>query len=188
MASLLDEFLSFSIIPIGRAQFRARLTCISARFKYIPAYDGGNSTSSCSHKAAEQRRVHGYVCLSVPLTLSARVSLSPSFRELRVLRGVTHEGKIWKFGIFRVGILLRIPGFCHLEFAEFSGNFLKLVILRIKIENSEISWNKFVFCLSVNYIYTVLIILQHFRNAPKTALELLKRLKNKTNLYSRFIS
>ena len=49
----------FSTISIGRVQFRTRLTCMSVRFKYIPAYDGGNSTSSYRHKATACR-VHGY--------------------------------------------------------------------------------------------------------------------------------
>lgn len=52
-----------------------------ARFKYIPAYDGGNSTSSCRHKAAASR-VHGYrvqLVRSLPLTLSFLLSLLLSF-------------------------------------------------------------------------------------------------------------
>lgn len=54
---------------------RDLLTCMRARFKYIPAYDGGNSTSSCRHKAAACR-VHGY---RVQLVRSFSPSLSLSF-------------------------------------------------------------------------------------------------------------
>lgn len=67
-----DEiFPTVSIRP--RNFVRDLLTCMRARFKYIPAYDGGNSTSSCRHKAAACR-VHGY---GVQLVRS--LPLSPSF-------------------------------------------------------------------------------------------------------------
>lgn len=59
---------------------RDLLTCMCARFKYIPAYDGGNSTSSCRHKAAACR-VHGYrvqLIRSLLLSLSFSLCSSPS--------------------------------------------------------------------------------------------------------------
>lgn len=91
-----------------------------ARFKYIPAYDGGNSTSSCRHKATACR-VHGYrvqfvrsLPLSLTLSFSRCLSLSiftilartpPWYGSYRALwseswdRGLAGSHDRWGFGL-----------------------------------------------------------------------------------------
>lgn len=68
------DFPTISIVPVI-----SRLTCMRARFKYKPVYDGGNSTSSCCHKAVACR-VHGYrvqLVRSLSLSLSFSLCFSP---------------------------------------------------------------------------------------------------------------
>lgn len=95
---------------------RDLLTCMRARFKYIPAYDGGNSTSSCRHKAAACR-VHGYrvqLVRFLPLSSSFSLCLSPTYlsrshslltRPYRALwseswdRGLAGSHDRWGFGL-----------------------------------------------------------------------------------------
>lgn len=73
-----------------------------ARFKYIPAYDGGNSTSSYLHKAAY--RVHGYR-VQLVLFLSLSLALPPSpFILLSRSRSCSFSARVLR------GFMVRVMG------------------------------------------------------------------------------